>query len=271
MADASGFHLTGSAPERYEQYAAPIMAPFVTALLDAVDLCPGETVLDLACGTGFVARIAAAHVGPTGHVCGTDLNEGMLKVAAAHHPRQYPDIEFAAAPADRLPYADAVFDAVLCQQGAQFFPDLDAALREAARVTRPGGRFAATVWSGRERSPYLSAQYEALAERGGQDLADSVDAAFSCTPERITAALEAAGFQDVATREVTFGVALPPLAGFAAGQLASVPWGQQLADEHGDETLAAAGRAIADRLAEYTAPDGSATVPFTATLTTAKR
>lgn len=271
MADASGFHLTGSAPERYEQYAAPIMAPFVTALLDAVDLCPGDTVLDLACGTGFVARTAAAQVGPTGHVCGADPNEGMLKVAAAHHPRHYPDIEFTATTADRLPYADAAFDVVVCQQGAQFFPDLDAAMREVARVTRPGGRFAATVWGRRERSPYLSAQYEAFREYGGQGLADSVDIAFSCTPERITAALGTAGFQEVTTREVTFGVALPSLSEYAAGQLSSVPWGQQLADEHGDETLTAAGRAIAERLAEYTAPDGSATVPFTATLATAKR
>jgi ubiquinone/menaquinone biosynthesis C-methylase UbiE len=271
MADASGFHLTGSAPERYEQYAAPIMAPFVTALLDAVDLCPGETVLDLACGTGFVARIAASHVGPTGHVCGTDLNEGMLKVAGAHHPRQYPDIEFAAAPADRLPYADAAFDVVVCQQGAQFFPDLDAAMREAARVTRPGGRFAATVWARRDRSPYLAAQYEALSEHGGRELADSVAAAFSCTPERLTAALEAAGFQDVATREVTFGVTLPPLAEYATGQLSSVPWGQTLADRLGDGFFALAGREIADRLAEHTAPDGSATLPFTANLATAKR
>ncbi|MEV6961961.1 methyltransferase domain-containing protein [Streptomyces sp. NPDC051207] len=270
MADASGFHLTGSAPERYEQYAAPIMAPFVTALLDAVDLCPGETVLDLACGTGFVARIAAAHVGPTGHVCATDLNEGMLRVAAAHHPRQYPDIEFAAAPADRLPYADATFDAVVCQQGAQFFPDLDAALREAARVTRPGGRFAATVWAARERSPYLSAQYEVLAEYDGQDPA-AIGLAFSCPPEGITAALEAAGFAEVTTREVSFGVTFPSLAEFAAAHLSAVPWGRRPADEHGDEALAAAGRTIADRLAEYTAPDGSATVPFTATLATAKR
>src|SRR5689334_22349227 len=143
MADEPGFQLRGSAPERYEQYLAPIMTPFVTALLDAVDLCPGDTVLDLACGTGFAARAPAAHVGPAGRVHGADVNEAMLKVAVAHHPRHYPDIEFTAAPADDLPYPDATFDAVVCQQGAQFFPDLTAALKETARVTRPEGRFAA--------------------------------------------------------------------------------------------------------------------------------
>ncbi|MDX3118404.1 methyltransferase domain-containing protein, partial [Streptomyces scabiei] len=100
MADATGFDLKGSAPERYEHYVAPLMAPFVTALVDAVDLYPGATVLDLACGTGFAARAAAAQAGPAGRIAGTDLNEGMLKIAVACHPRLYPDIEFTPAPAD---------------------------------------------------------------------------------------------------------------------------------------------------------------------------
>lgn len=271
MADVSGFHLTGSAPERYEQYTAPIMAPFVTALLDAAALCPGESVLDLACGTGFVARAAAAQVGPTGRVRGADLNEAMLQVAAAHHPRHYPDIEFTAAPADRLPFPDAAFDAVLCQQGAQFFPDLTAALRESARVTRPGGRFAATTWAGRARSPYLSAQYEALARHGGQELADSLDSALSRTAEELAEALRTAGFQDVTTREITADVTLPPLADFAPAQFSALPWGQRLADEHGTDALTAAARTVTELLADHTAPDGTATVPFTTTLATARR
>ncbi|WP_260695796.1 class I SAM-dependent methyltransferase [Streptomyces sp. IB201691-2A2] len=114
------------------------MAPFVEALLDAVDLCPGHQVLDVASGTGFVARAAAARVGPTGHVAAADFSEAMLKVAAAKAPRMYPDIEFTVAPADRLPHPDDTFDAVLCQQGVQFFPDLGAALVEASRVLRVG-------------------------------------------------------------------------------------------------------------------------------------
>jgi len=271
MAETTGFQLTSSAAERYETFVAPIMAPFVTALVDAVDLFPGAAVLDLACGTGFAARTAAARVGPTGRVTGTDINEAMLKVAVARHPRLYPDIEFTAAPADALPYPDASFDAVVCQQGAQFFPDLAAALTETARVLRPGGHLAATVWASRDISPYFVAQYEAIAEQAGPAIAAGYTTAFACTAHTFTAAVRAVGFHEVTAREITFGIALPPLAEYAPAHLSAIPWGQAVVDTHGYEALTATGRAICERLADRTAPDGRATLPFTATLLTAIR
>ncbi|MEU9214658.1 methyltransferase domain-containing protein [Streptomyces sp. NPDC048415] len=271
MADETGFQLRGSAPERYERYAAPFMAPFVETILDAVDLFPGATVLDVACGTGFAARAAAARVGPAGRVSGADINEGMIRVAAEHAPRMYPDIEFTAAPADTLPYQDAAFDAVVCQQGAQFFPDLAAALAETARVTRPGGRFAATTWAARDRIPYFVAQYEAVKEYGGPQLAANYEGAFSGTADRLTAALRTAGFHDVTSREVTFGIAFPPLAEYTFGQLSSTSWGQAIVDHAGDDALVGAGRAVHAHLADRTASDGSATLPFTANLVTGIR
>ncbi|WP_405871415.1 class I SAM-dependent methyltransferase [Streptomyces sp. NBC_00005] len=267
MADEPGFQLKGNVPERYEHYVAPIMAPFVTALVDAVDLYPGAAVLDLACGTGFAARAAAAQVGPAGRVRGADINEPMLRVAKAHHPRLYPDIEFTAAPADKLPYPDASFDAVVCQQGAQFFPDLTAALTETARVTRPHGRFAATVWAPRAlTSPYFAAQHEVLAEYGGPGPADSFAAAFACTADRLTAALRTAGFHEATAHEFTFGITLPPLAEFAPGHFSCLPWSQQILDTRGPEALAAAAQALTTRL---TAHADTTTFPFTATLATA--
>ncbi|MCX5558829.1 class I SAM-dependent methyltransferase [Streptomyces sp. NBC_00038] len=275
MADETGFQLSGSAPERYEQYAAPIMAPFVAAILDAADLSPGATVLDLACGTGFVARAAAARVGPAGRVSGADINEGMLRVAKAHAPRMYPDIEFTEASADGLPYQDATFDAVVCQQGVQFFPDLPAALAEVARVTRPGGRFVATAWADRNLIPYFVGQYEAVkkyvAPERVPEVAASYEAAFSGTPDRLTTTLREAGFHDVTVHEVTFGVSVPPLADYAAAQLSSVPWGQAIVDHGGHEALVQAGRAVHTHLKDRTAPDGSATLPFAANLVTGIR
>lgn len=270
-ADAAGFPLKGSAPERYEEYSAPIMAPFVEALLDAVDLCPGHQILDLASGTGFVARAAAARVGPTGHVVAADQSEAMLKVAAAKAPRMYPDIEFTVAPADRLPQPDDTFDTVLCQQGVQFFPDLGAALAEVSRVLRPGGRFAATAWTAWDRSPYFAAQRGVLAEHGGPSAEEHFAAAFSCPADRLTAALTDAGFHEVAARDVTFRVTLPPLAGFARGHLSAVPWGQAIADAGGPDGLTRAAESITTSLAGHTNPDGTTTVPFTSTLVTAVR
>jgi ubiquinone/menaquinone biosynthesis C-methylase UbiE len=266
-ADETGFQLKGSAPERYEEYSAPIMAPFVEAILDAVDLCPGHQVLDLASGTGFVARAAAAQVGPTGHVAAADVNEAMLKIAAARAPRMYPDIEFTLAPADRLPYADDTFDAVLCQQGVQFFPDLRAALGEASRVLRPGGRFAATAWAAWDRNPYFAAQHRALTEYGGPEAEAQFETAFSCPAERLTAVLTEAGFHEVVSRDVKFGITLPSLADFARGHLSAMPWGQAIEDAGGPDALTQA----AETLTDHTNPDGTATVPFTSTLVTAVR
>jgi SAM-dependent methyltransferase len=265
MADATGFHLKGSAPERYEHYVAPLMAPFVTALVDAADLYPGATVLDLACGTGFVARAAAAQAGPTGRVAGADLNEGMLKIAEACHPRLYPDIEFTCAAADDLPYPDATFDAVLCQQGAQFFPDLDAALRETARVTRPEGRFAATVWSHLDDSPYFVAQRHAVEQYDTPEAAAGFRAAFA-TADRLTAALDRAGFRDTTSRRLTFTITLPPLEDYVRGHLSAIPWGRTIADTLGEQALTEAAATIRARL-----PEDTTTFPFTATLVTAVR
>ncbi|MGW3203585.1 class I SAM-dependent methyltransferase [Streptomyces sp. NPDC001135] len=271
MADAPGFHLKGTQSERYETYAAPINTPFATALLDAVDLWPGAAVLDLACGTGFTARAAAALVGPTGRVYGTDIDEGMIRVARERHPRLYPDIEFTVAPADRLPHPEGAFDVVVCQQGVQFFPDLAAALAETARVTRPGGRFAATVWAALDRQPYFRAQLHAIEDHGSPEAAEALSEAFSCTAELLTSALHKAGYRDVAHREVSFGIALPPLDSYARDQLACTSWGALIEEAGGEDALTRAGDVVRDQLAPRLAPDGTATVPFTATLVTAAR
>ncbi|MFI2431890.1 class I SAM-dependent methyltransferase [Streptomyces sp. NPDC018693] len=270
MQHNSGFQLQGNAPERYEQYIAPMMKPFIDTALDAVDLSPGTHVLDLACGTGFVARAAAALAGPTGHVAAADINEAMLKLAAARAPRLYPDIEFTQAPADALPYEDASFDAVICNQGAQFFPDLDAAVAETARVLRPGGRLALTVWAAPDRSPYFAAQHEVIKEYGSPQDTETFTAAFSCDTDRLTQALTRAGLDDITVRQITREVRTPPLTEWIPGQMTSVPWTQSITTA-GPDTLTRAANALNDRLADYREPDGTAGIPFTALLATATR
>ncbi|KOV56308.1 class I SAM-dependent methyltransferase [Streptomyces sp. MMG1121] len=269
MADTDA-HVSSEGPERYDTYSAPIMRPFVAELLDAVDLAPGSAVLDLACGTGYAAHAAAALVGPTGRVCGADIDAGMIRVARERHPRLYPDIDFTVAPADRLPYDTATFGAVVCQQGAQFFPDLNATLTETARVTRPGGRFAATVWAPVDRQPYFLAQQRAIEEYGGPEAPRTFLRPFTRTAESLTTALEHVGYHDTAHREVTFGITLPPLAAYAPGHLAAL-WGGLITQAGGEKALTEAGRLVLNQLADRTAPDGTATLPFTAILMTATR
>ena len=98
-------------------------------------------MLDVACGTGTVARLAAARVGSAGAVTGVDLTPGMLAVARRIEAEGAP-IDWQEASADRLPLPDASADVALCSLGLQFFPDRPAALREMRRVLIPGGRLA---------------------------------------------------------------------------------------------------------------------------------
>jgi SAM-dependent methyltransferase len=108
---------TESAVEVYERHMVPaIFASWVSALLDLVAPKPGERVLDVACGTGVVARQAASQVGIGGHVVGLDLNGEMLALARALGPA----VEWREGNAMALPFATNAFDVVVCQQGLQF-------------------------------------------------------------------------------------------------------------------------------------------------------
>ena len=253
----TGFQLEGNAAERYEQFVAPIMAPFVHALIEAAHISSGDRVLDVACGTGFVARAATEL---TDQVSGADVNAGMLAVARSHAPA----ITFVEAPADALPFEDNTFNAVVCQQGLQFFPDPDAALAEFARVTKPGGHIAATTWGPYARSPYFAAQRAAFNELLGEEVAASYDGAFGMTAERLSATFNSAGLRDVTVTDVAADITLTDLRSFAEGQCASLPWGAQAAAARPDGIQAAA-KIIVENLGELVADD-AVTVPFVSNL-----
>jgi SAM-dependent methyltransferase len=136
----------GNVSQLYERYMVPrLFEPLARELLSAVPLRQGDRVLDVACGTGIVARLAASRVMPGGRVTAVDLNPAMLATARACAEQEELDIEWREAEADALPFADASFEAVLCQQGLQFFTDKAAAVREMQRVTAPGGMIALAV------------------------------------------------------------------------------------------------------------------------------
>ena len=133
------FQLAGTTPEAYERYLVPVLfAPCADQLIELAAPGPGERVLDVACGTGIVARRAAARVGAGGALVGLDLNEGMLRVARTVGADVRPTIDWRAANAADLPFGDGEFDIVFCQQGMQFFPDRVVALGEMRRVLVPG-------------------------------------------------------------------------------------------------------------------------------------
>ncbi|HEX6547131.1 MAG TPA: methyltransferase domain-containing protein [Candidatus Dormibacteraeota bacterium] len=112
------------------------------AVLEKVAAKPGERILDLACGPGTLTLPVGAAVGPDGRVIGVDLAPGMIELLREAAPA---NVEARLGDMDHLDFADASFDAVTCGHGLQFVPDLGAALREARRVLRPGGRYVASV------------------------------------------------------------------------------------------------------------------------------
>src|SRR5215813_11258653 len=168
MSTKERWQLGGNAPEFYERYVRLIMEPWVRRLVDVAALRPGEHILDVACGTGFVARLAADRVGAGGRVVGVDLNERMIETARTVSTADvHNTIEWRTGDAAALPFANAAFDVVLCQQGVQFFPDRIQGLREMRRVLRLGGRLAFTVWSAITDSPYRAALADAIERHVG--------------------------------------------------------------------------------------------------------
>jgi SAM-dependent methyltransferase len=152
----------GSIPAIYETYLVPmIFAPYAADLASRVAQRSPTRVLEIAAGTGVVTRALASILPQSAAIVATDLNRGMLDQAAmigAARP-----IEWRQANAQRLPFADATFDAVVCQFGAMFFPDKAQAFAEARRVLRPGGVYLFSVWDRIEECEFEDTVTAALA------------------------------------------------------------------------------------------------------------
>jgi ubiquinone/menaquinone biosynthesis C-methylase UbiE len=141
------WQFVGSVPDNYERHLVPsIFGPWARDLVVAANLRSGERVLDIACGTGIVARTAARNIGSSSSVVGLDLSGPMLAAARSAAAHENVTIEWREGSAVDLPLADAAFDVVFCQQGLQFFPDRAAALSEMYRVLTPGGRLVLSIW-----------------------------------------------------------------------------------------------------------------------------
>lgn len=248
----SGFQLARRQAEAYDAHTGVFMDGSARLLATGAAIGPGDAVLDLACGTGLVARHAAPLVTAGGRVVGVDINPAMLTVARERDPDA---VEWIEAPCDALPFGDATFSHVICQQGIQFFPDSLAALREVHRVLRPGGVVIATVWATPGRNPYIEHQLELLAELD-PTVVDSVRRA---TPPMadlfLSTSATGAGFDAIEVALLEHEVRVPDLATWFLAQTGGTPWGPTLAALGHDDRAALATRMVT-ALAEYATSDG---------------
>jgi ubiquinone/menaquinone biosynthesis C-methylase UbiE len=197
----------GTAPDNYQRYFVPaIGGPFAADLIEDAALSPAERVLDVACGTGVVARLAAERVGPSGMLAALDVNPAMLS-AARSIPSSGAAIQWYEASAEAMPLPDGAFDVVLCQLGLQFVADKTAALREMRRVLVPGGRVLVSV---PPPNAFFEVLDEALARHVGDEAAGFVRMVFSLSaPATIERLFRDAEFHDVTVRTYTKPLRLP--------------------------------------------------------------
>jgi SAM-dependent methyltransferase len=175
MSESERGQVTRSAAEVYEDFFVPaLFQEWASRVADAALISSGQRILDVACGTGVLARIAADRVGASGSVVGLDLNEGMLAVAQ----RKAPEIEWRQGHAEALPFDSNSFDAVVCQFGLMFFENRRAAIAEMIRVLRQGGHLAIAVWDSLGNTPGYAAITELLERLFGDEAADAMRAPF---------------------------------------------------------------------------------------------
>jgi ubiquinone/menaquinone biosynthesis C-methylase UbiE len=239
------------AAEIYEAFFVPaLFADWPGRVLRAANVQAGDAVLDVACGTGVLAREAANLVGSSGSVVGVDINEGMLAVAR----QRMPEVSWKIGPAESLPFEAKSFDRVVSQFGLMFFADQAKAIAEMGRVVRPGGAIAVAVWDSLEATPGYAAVAGILDEMFGPEAAKSIQAPYSLGDRQQLRSL----FAEAGMDEITIQT-VPGKARFSSIEA----WiytdirGWTLADMIDDEGYEALRQYAPQKLSQFVLPDGS--------------
>lgn len=244
----------------YQELMVPaLFEKWADRVLDEAKTGPGDKILDVACGTGVLARVAANRSGRSGFVAGLDMNPGMLSVAG----KLAPEIAWREGKAEKLPWENDFFDAVVSQFGLMFFEDRQEALREMLRVLQPGGRLVVAVFDSLDNNPAYKAMTEIFDNIIGKEVGQALRFPFSlgdtaeleslCTESGLATALIStrkgrARFPDVKAMVLADVRGWFPLAGFV------------LDNNQIEEVV----RKAEPALSEFTAADGSVEFPVSA-------
>lgn len=265
MSDAESWQVSTEAAEVYESCFVPaIFGAWAGPVADAAQIKSGDSVLDVACGTGVLAREAVGRVGAEGRVVGLDLNKGMLAVAA----RVEPKVDWHQGDAMALPFEDASFDAVTSQFALMYFPDRVAALHEMWRVLTPGGRLAVAAWGPIERARGYEILVAVATRQCGREAADVLAAPFVLGDvEELAGLFLDAGVTGASATLHEGSIRFPSVEEFVRVEVKGSPLAETLSDEV-MEALATEAEGV---LADFVEPSGEIVMPMDAYIVTAEK
>lgn len=249
------YQLTNQAAQIYESQKVPAMfRPLAESTVNLIQLDAVDHVLDVACGTGILARVVGEKFPKIQRLVGSDLNQGMLDVATTLTVAEPYKSEWYAADVGSLPFDSHTFTLCFCQQGLQFFPDKAKALSEIHRVIKPNGRLVLSVWS--EISPFFEVLAEALERHIGTAIAERSLAPFAFrNQDQIENLLTAAGFTGHKVHTLTVDRQICPAQDAIPAEIAGNPVGVEVA-EHGAEVHDLIVQRVIENLSPYRVGEG---------------
>ena len=227
---SNGWQLLGDGPEAYERYIVPAFSGiWAQDMVKRAELHKGDRILDLACGTGIVARHALKFLDNSCQVTGIDVNAAVLEKAREICSPDSEPVTWQHCDAMSLPFSDAEFEVVLCQQGLQYFSDRLLTLREIVRVLSDGGRALFSVWRPIEYFPFYTAVQSALDTYVSSKAAGMLASAFTLgNPEELRTLLEQAGFKRIVIRLIIKQMRYDPVAEFLIGGFVASPFAPEI-------------------------------------------
>jgi SAM-dependent methyltransferase len=226
----------GNIPQYYDQGLGPIIfADYAADMAQRAAAGDPARVLETAAGTGIVTRKLRDALPVDAHLTATDLNPPMLEIARAKF-RAGEQVEFRPADATALPFADASFEAVVCQFGLMFFPDKAKSFAEVFRVLVPGGRYLFSVWDSHRYNPFGRISHEVAGRFFPTDPPQFYGVPFSCHQiDPIKELLIAAGFGDINVAVLGLQKVIPDVANFARAAVHGNPLIDQIRTRGGVE------------------------------------
>jgi SAM-dependent methyltransferase len=263
---SNGFDAQVAAAKTYEALFVPaLFGQWASKVLDAANLAAGQSVLDVACGTGVLAREARLRTGPTGYVVGLDPSAGMLAVAKDLSPL----VDWRQGAAESMPFSDASFDAVVSQFGLMFM-DCGRAVHEMLRVLKPNGRLVVAVWDAVQNIPAYAAEIALVERLAGARAAEALRAPFVLGDrERLTCLFKVAGAASVAISTLKGVAQFPSIRVMVEADLRG--WLPVMGVDLTEEQISRILEEAEDVLGSYVADDGRVRFDAPAHLVTAEK